>query len=89
VAKLGIYVLTRSLALQFGEYGIRVDTLSMDKAGSPARHTAEPASRMRESLAGRACPPRDVASAVALMIADQTVLAAAAGLLADSGARSA
>jgi NAD(P)-dependent dehydrogenase (short-subunit alcohol dehydrogenase family) len=33
VAKSGIYALTRSLALQFGEYGIRVDTVSLNQVG--------------------------------------------------------
>ena len=53
-AKAGLYALVRSIALQLGGYGIRVNTVSPNKVGSPVGQAEEPAGRERKNLLGGA-----------------------------------
>lgn len=85
-AKAGLYGLARSLALQLGSYGIRVNTVSPNKVGSPVGQAEEPASRERKNLLGRACTPQDVANAVAFMVSDEASFVTGTDLLVDGGA---
>jgi 3-oxoacyl-[acyl-carrier protein] reductase len=85
-AKAGLYGLARSLALQLGSYGIRVNTVSPNKVGSPVGQATEPASRDRRNLLGRACTPQDVASAVAFLVSDEAGFVTGTDLLVDGGA---
>jgi 3-oxoacyl-[acyl-carrier protein] reductase len=85
-AKAGLYALTRSLALQLGGYGIRVNTVSPNKVGSPVGQAEEPANRPRNNLLGRACSPRDIAGAVAFMASDEASFVTGTDLLVDGGA---
>jgi NAD(P)-dependent dehydrogenase (short-subunit alcohol dehydrogenase family) len=86
VAKAGIYALTRSLALQLGEHGIRVNTVSPNKVGSPVGQAEEPAGRERRNLVGRACEPQDIANAVAFMVSAEASFVNGTDLLVDGGA---
>lgn len=85
-AKAGLYGLARSLALQLGSYGIRVNTVSPNKVGSPVGQAEEPANRERKNLLGRACTPQDVANAVAFMVSDEASFVTGTDLLVDGGA---
>jgi NAD(P)-dependent dehydrogenase (short-subunit alcohol dehydrogenase family) len=85
-AKAGLYALTRSLALQLGRYGIRVNTVSPNKVGSPVGQAAEPANRARNNLLGRSCTPQDIANAVAFMASDEASFVTGTDLLVDGGA---
>lgn len=85
-AKAGLYGLVRSMALQLGEYGIRVNTVSPNKVGSPVGQAEEPANRERKNLLGRACVPRDIANAVAFMVSEQASFVTGTDLLVDGGA---
>jgi NAD(P)-dependent dehydrogenase (short-subunit alcohol dehydrogenase family) len=85
-AKAGLYALTRSLALQLGGYGIRVNTVSPNKVGSPVGQADEPASRPRNNLLGRACTPQDIASAVAFIASEDAGFVTGTDLLVDGGA---
>jgi NAD(P)-dependent dehydrogenase (short-subunit alcohol dehydrogenase family) len=85
-AKAGLYALTRSMALQLGGHGIRVNTVSPNKVGSPVGQAEEPASRPRNNLLGRACTPQDIAGAVAFMVSDEAGFVTGTDLLVDGGA---
>jgi NAD(P)-dependent dehydrogenase (short-subunit alcohol dehydrogenase family) len=85
-AKAGLYGLVRSMALQLGEYGIRVNTVSPNKVGSPVGQAEEPANRERKNLLGRACIPGDIASAVAFMVSEEASFVTGTDLLVDGGA---
>lgn len=85
-AKAGLYALVRSLALQLGGYGIRVNTVSPNKVGSPVGQAEEPADRERKNLIGRACTPQDIANAVAFMVSEEAGFVTGTDLLVDGGA---
>ena len=85
-AKAGVYALTRSLALQLGQHGIRVNTVSPNKVGSPVGQSEEPASRERKNLIGRGCEPQDIANAVAFMVSAEASFVTGTDLLVDGGA---
>ena len=85
-AKAGLYGLVRSLALQLGSYGIRVNTVSPNKVGSPVGQAAEPANRERGNVLGRACRPQDIANAVAFMVSEEANFVTGTDLLVDGGA---
>ncbi|MGH2819503.1 MAG: SDR family NAD(P)-dependent oxidoreductase [Actinomycetota bacterium] len=85
VAKAGIINLTRSLALQLGPNGIRVNTVTPNKIGSPVGEDAEPPDRQRSNLVGRAGTPADVANAVRFLVSDEAGFITSAELLVDGG----
>lgn len=85
-AKAGLYGLVKSLALQLGEHGIRVNTVSPNKVGSPVGTDVEPENRPRKNLIGRGCRPEDIANAVAFMVSDQAGFITGTDLLVDGGA---
>jgi NAD(P)-dependent dehydrogenase (short-subunit alcohol dehydrogenase family) len=85
-AKAGLYALVRSIALQLGGYGIRVNTVSPNKVGSPVGQAEEPAGRERKNLIGRACTPQDIANAVAFMVSEEASFVTGTDLLVDGGA---
>jgi NAD(P)-dependent dehydrogenase (short-subunit alcohol dehydrogenase family) len=85
-AKAALYGLVRSLALQLGQYGIRVNTVSPNKVGSPVGMDVEPANRERKNLLGRGCTPEDIASAVAFMASEEAGFITGTDLLVDGGA---
>jgi NAD(P)-dependent dehydrogenase (short-subunit alcohol dehydrogenase family) len=85
-AKAGLHALVRSLALQLGGHGIRVNTVSPNKVGSPVGTDVEPADRERRNLVGRACTPEDIANAVAFMVSEEASFITGTDLLVDGGA---
>jgi NAD(P)-dependent dehydrogenase (short-subunit alcohol dehydrogenase family) len=85
-AKAGLYGLVRSLALQLGEHGIRVNTVSPNKVGSPVGTDVEPTNRERKNLLGRGCTPEDIANAVAFMVSGEAGFITGTDLLVDGGA---
>lgn len=85
-AKAGLYGLVKSLALQLGRHGIRVNTVSPNKVGSPVGTDVEPANRERKNLLGRGCTPEDIANAVAFMVSDEAGFITGTDLLVDGGA---
>jgi NAD(P)-dependent dehydrogenase (short-subunit alcohol dehydrogenase family) len=85
-AKAALYALVRSLALQLGSHGIRVNTVSPNKVGSPVGTDVEPANRERRNLVGRGCTPEDIANAVAFMVSDEAGFITGTDLLVDGGA---
>lgn len=85
-AKAGLYGLVKSLALQLGQHGIRVNTVSPNKVGSPVGTDVEPTDRARKNLLGRGCTPEDIAAAVAFMASDEAGFITGTDLLVDGGA---
>jgi NAD(P)-dependent dehydrogenase (short-subunit alcohol dehydrogenase family) len=85
-AKAALYGLVRSLALQLGSHGIRVNTVSPNKVGSPVGTDVEPVDRERRNLVGRACTPEDIANAVAFMVSEEAGFITGTDLLVDGGA---
>jgi NAD(P)-dependent dehydrogenase (short-subunit alcohol dehydrogenase family) len=85
-AKAALYGLVKSLALQLGSHGIRVNTVSPNKVGSPVGTDVEPAERERRNLVGRGCTPEDIANAVAFMISEEASFITGTDLLVDGGA---
>ncbi len=85
-AKAAVYALVRSLALQLGAHGIRVNTVSPNKVGSPVGTDVEPANRERRNLVGRGCTPQDIANAVTFMVSDEAGFITGTDLLVDGGA---
>lgn len=84
-AKGAVLNLTRSLATQLGPHGIRVNTVTPNKVGSPVGEDVEPADRKRENLLGRGAVPEDIANAVAFVASDEAGFVTAADLLVDGG----
>jgi NAD(P)-dependent dehydrogenase (short-subunit alcohol dehydrogenase family) len=85
VAKAGVINLTRSLAVQLAPYGIRVNTVTPNKIGSPVGEDVEPSDRRRSNLVGRAGTPADVAGAVRFLVSDEADFITSAELLVDGG----
>jgi NAD(P)-dependent dehydrogenase (short-subunit alcohol dehydrogenase family) len=85
-AKAALYGLARSAALQLGQYGIRVNTVTPNKVGSPVGQAVERGSRERRNLVGRACTPADIGSAVAFLASDAAGFVAGTDLVVDGGA---
>lgn len=85
-AKAGVLNLTRSLAIQLAPYGIRVNSVTPNRIGSPVGEAEVPANRPVSNLVGRRGEPRDVAAAVVFLASDDADFIAAADLLVDGGA---
>ncbi len=84
-AKAGVLSVSRSLAAQLGEHGIRVNTVVPNKVGSPVGEDAEPSDRARRNLLGRGALPDDIANAVAFVASDEAGFMTASELLVDGG----
>ncbi|MPZ61456.1 MAG: glucose 1-dehydrogenase [Propionibacteriales bacterium] len=84
-AKGAVLNLSRSLAGQLGQYGIRVNTVTPNKVGSPVGEDEEPADRKRVNLLGRGAVPADIANAVAFVASGEAGFVTAADLLVDGG----
>jgi NAD(P)-dependent dehydrogenase (short-subunit alcohol dehydrogenase family) len=93
-AKSGLVGLTRSMALDYGEHGIRVNVVcpgftrtrlvqdSIDLNPDPA---AAEASMLRGVALGRMADPSEVASAIAFLASDDASYITGASLLVDGG----
>lgn len=84
-AKGAVYTLTRSLAAQLGTYGIRVNSVTPNKGGSPVGEDKEAEDRQRLNFLGRGAVPADIAAAVAFLASDDASFVTAADLVVDGG----
>jgi NAD(P)-dependent dehydrogenase (short-subunit alcohol dehydrogenase family) len=84
-AKGAVLNLTRSLATQLGPLGIRVNSVTPNKVGSPVGEDEEPVDRRRTNLLGRGAVPDDIAHAVAFVASDDAGFVTAADILVDGG----
>ncbi len=85
-AKAGVLNLTRSLAVQLSPYGIRVNSVTPNRIGSPVGEDVDPPDRFVRNLVGRRGVPQDIANAVLFLASDDSDFITAADLLVDGGA---
>lgn len=84
-AKAAVLSMTRSMAAQLGEHGIRVNVVVPNKVGSPVGQDVEPEGRKRDNVLKRGAVPADIANAVAFVASDEAGFITAADLLVDGG----
>jgi NAD(P)-dependent dehydrogenase (short-subunit alcohol dehydrogenase family) len=84
-AKGGVLNFTRSLALQLAPYGIRVNSVTPNRIGSPVGEAVVPANRAVTNLVGRRGVPEDIAAAVAFLASSDATFIDAADILVDGG----
>lgn len=85
-AKAGILNLTRSLAVQLAPHGIRVNSVTPNRIGSPVGEDVVPENRFVKNLVGRRGTPKDIAAAVLFLCSEESDFITAADLLVDGGA---
>jgi 3-oxoacyl-[acyl-carrier protein] reductase len=71
-AKAGVLNLTRSIAVQLAPEGIRVNSISPNRIGSPVGQQDVPENRFVKNLAGRRGVPMDIAKAVVFLVSDES-----------------
>lgn len=84
-AKAAVINLTRSFAAQLAPYGIRANSVTPNKVGSPVGQDVEPEDRKRKNLVGRGAQPLDIANAVLFLASDEAGFIDATDLLVDGG----
>lgn len=84
-AKAGVINMTRSMAAQLAPHGIRVNSVTPNKAGSPVGRDEEPPDRPRKNMLGRGCRPEDIASAVLFMVSSDSDFVTSTDLVVDGG----
>jgi len=84
-AKAASLALTKSMARQLGQHGIRVNVVTPNKVGSPVGE-ADRRDRPINNLIGRACEPSDIAKAVAFVLSDNAGFITGVDLVVDGGA---
>lgn len=85
-AKAGVLNLTRSLAVQLAPHGIRVNSVSPNRVGSPVGEDVDLPGRVVKNLAGRRGVPQDIANAVVFLASDESDFITAIDLPVDGGA---
>jgi 3-oxoacyl-[acyl-carrier protein] reductase len=85
-AKAGVLNLTRSLAVQLAPHGIRVNSISPNRIGSPVGEDVDQPNRPVKNLVGRRGVPQDIANAVLFLASDESDFITAVDLLVDGGA---
>lgn len=85
-AKAGVLNLTRSMAVQLAPKGIRVNSISPNRIGSPVGQEAIPENRIVKNLAGRRGVPMDIAKAAIFLASDEADFIYAVDLPVDGGA---
>ena len=85
-AKAGVLNLTRSIAVQLAPEGIRVNSISPNRIGSPVGQDEVPANRAVKNLAGRRGIPMDIAKAALFLASDDSDFIYAVDLPVDGGA---
>ena len=85
-AKAGVLNLTRSIAVQLAPEGIRVNSVSPNRIGSPVGQEEVPENRFVKNLAGRRGVPMDIAKAVVFLASDDSDFIYAIDLPVDGGA---
>jgi 3-oxoacyl-[acyl-carrier protein] reductase len=85
-AKAGVLNLTRSIAVQLAPEGIRVNSISPNRIGSPVGQQDIPENRFVKNLAGRRGVPMDIAKAAVFLASDESDFIYAIDLPVDGGA---
>ena len=91
VAKLGLLHVTRSLALDLAEYGVRVNAIAPGLIQTPLAqsfldHSESAAKRLRNSIPiGYIGEPRDIGNAVAFLVSDEARFITGVTLPVDGG----
>jgi NAD(P)-dependent dehydrogenase (short-subunit alcohol dehydrogenase family) len=85
-AKAGVLNLTRSIAVQLATEGIRVNSISPNRIGSPVGQDEVPENRVVKNLAGRRGIPMDIAKAALFLASDESDFIYAVDLPVDGGA---
>ncbi|HXF76551.1 MAG TPA: glucose 1-dehydrogenase [Methylomirabilota bacterium] len=85
-AKAGVLNLTRSIAVQLAPHGIRVNSISPNRIGSPVGQQEVPVDRVVKNLAGRRGVPMDIAKAAVFLASDESDFIYAVDLPVDGGA---
>jgi len=85
-AKAGVLNLTRSIAVQLAPHGIRVNSISPNRIGSPVGQEEVPENRVVKNLAGRRGVPMDIARAALFLASDESDFIYAVDLPVDGGA---
>ena len=85
-AKAGVLNLTRSIAVQLAPEGIRVNSISPNRIGSPVGQEEVPENRAVKNLAGRRGIPMDIAKAALFLASDESDFIYAIDLPVDGGA---
>ncbi len=85
-AKAGVLNLTRSLAVQLAPYGIRVNSISPNRIGSPVGEDKVPANRVVKNLVSRRGTPKDIALAALFLASDESDFITAIDIPVDGGA---
>jgi NAD(P)-dependent dehydrogenase (short-subunit alcohol dehydrogenase family) len=85
-AKAGLLNLTRSIAVQLAPEGIRVNSISPNRIGSPVGQEEVPENRVVKNLAGRPGVPMDIAKAALFLASDESDFIYAIDLPVDGGA---
>jgi len=85
-AKAGVLNLTRSIAVQLAPEGIRVNSISPNRIGSPVGQQEVPENRFVKNLAGRRGVPMDIAKAAVFLASDESEFIYAVDLPVDGGA---
>jgi NAD(P)-dependent dehydrogenase (short-subunit alcohol dehydrogenase family) len=86
MAKSALFGLTKSMAIQLGPHGIRVNLVAPNRAGSPVGQNDINPARKTPNLIGRAAEPADVARVVRFLLSDDAGFVTGADLLVDGGA---
>lgn len=85
-AKSALFGLTRSMAIQLGRHGIRVNLVAPNKAGSPVGKDQIDPGRPIRNLVGHPVEPTDIAEAVCFLSSDAARCITGVDLLVDGGA---
>ncbi|MDP9427407.1 MAG: glucose 1-dehydrogenase [Actinomycetota bacterium] len=84
-AKAAVINLSRSFAAQLAPYGIRANSVTPNKVGSPVGQDVEPEDRKRRNLVGRGAQPLDIANAVLFLASEESGFVDATDLVVDGG----
>jgi NAD(P)-dependent dehydrogenase (short-subunit alcohol dehydrogenase family) len=86
MAKSALLGLTRSMAIQLGPHGIRVNLVVPNRAGSPVGESDPSPARKTPNLIGRPAEPADVARVVRFAVSGEAGFVTGTELLVDGGA---
>ncbi len=84
-AKAGVLNLTRTMAVQLARHGIRVNSVTPNRVGSPVGQSELRSSGTVRNLRGRNGEPRDIANAVVFLASDDADFVTGVDLLVDGG----